>query len=188
MQLVLVKISTEQKEIYYLTDLLGLQVLVETERARPEIGQCFNCQKFGHAQSRCTAVLKCVSCGGEHRAFECTLPREQLPNCASSGKAHPASYRGCPKFPRLKTPTSKTNNNQDFVAPNKGYSTVVTANNVPTTPSAWPKIRTNRTPRSARTPQQQQNGSISFTDTAGNDFLTHPGIIPISFRTNNQRC
>ncbi|KAK9710036.1 zinc finger associated protein [Popillia japonica] len=62
MPLVLVKISKEQKAIYHLDEVVPLEVSVETLKSRPTIGQCHRCQKFGHAQSRCTATRKCVAC------------------------------------------------------------------------------------------------------------------------------
>ncbi|KAK9709219.1 zinc finger associated protein [Popillia japonica] len=55
MPLVLVKISKDQRRIYHLEKFMSLDTSVETLKAKPSIGQCFRCQRFGHAQSRCTA-------------------------------------------------------------------------------------------------------------------------------------
>ncbi|KAK9703808.1 zinc finger associated protein [Popillia japonica] len=66
MPLVLVKVSKDQKNIYHLTEVLSLEISVEALKANPSIGQCYRCQRFGHAQSRCTAPRKCVACAGDH--------------------------------------------------------------------------------------------------------------------------
>lgn len=175
---VLVKVSREQKNIYHLTEVLGLQVSVETLRARPEIGQCFNCQKFGHAQSRCTAIPKCVKCGGEHRAYQCQLPREEPPSCANCGEAHPASYRGCTKFPKLKTPTARSTEFRSYAGQVKQSSTIVPARNTPLTPRAWPALpRQNRTPRSSRKNTQHRADNPNFTGNAGGDLVATLGSL-----------
>lgn len=102
MPLILVKVPKSQKNIYSVKEVVGLQVVVEPLRSRPNIGQCFRCLRFGHAQSRCTAQPRCVRCGDNHPSRECSLPREEPPNCANCGNSHPANYRGCPKFPRIR--------------------------------------------------------------------------------------
>ncbi|KAJ8912972.1 hypothetical protein NQ315_000028 [Exocentrus adspersus] len=65
------------------------------------VNQCHRCQRFGHAQSKCTAQQKCVKCGASHASATCQRPREEPASCANCGGSHPASYRGCEKFPKL---------------------------------------------------------------------------------------
>ncbi|KAJ8913997.1 hypothetical protein NQ315_012020 [Exocentrus adspersus] len=62
-------------------------------------------QKFGHGQSRCTAQHKCVKCGADHETGRCVKPREEPARWANCTGPYPASYRGCPKYPK---PAKKT--------------------------------------------------------------------------------
>lgn len=118
MPLVLVKISKDQSKIYTLKELVSLDVSVETLRAKPSIGQCYRCQRYGHVQSRCTAPRKCVSSGGEHPSGECPRPKSERSTCANCGETHPANYRGCVRFPKLKTaPSRETRRFKDPLGP-----------------------------------------------------------------------
>ncbi|KAJ8914335.1 hypothetical protein NQ315_011323 [Exocentrus adspersus] len=56
-------------------------------------------------QSRCTAQPKCVKCGADHETGRCKKSREEPARCANCSGPHPASYRGCPKYPK---PAKKT--------------------------------------------------------------------------------
>ncbi|GIY98939.1 nucleic-acid-binding protein from transposon X-element [Caerostris extrusa] len=55
-------------------------------------------------------------CAKEHLTSECPTQRTDAPLCANCNGKHPASYRGCPNFPKLNqnqtkpatTPTSNT--------------------------------------------------------------------------------
>ncbi|KAK9743877.1 zinc finger associated protein [Popillia japonica] len=117
MPLILVKISKDQRKIYNLKELVSLDVSVETLRAKPSIGQCHRCQRYGHAQSRCTAQRKCVSCGGEHPSGECPRPKSEPPTCANCGESHPANYRGCVRCPKPKTVPTRAAQTPKPVAP-----------------------------------------------------------------------
>ncbi|KAK9717082.1 zinc finger associated protein [Popillia japonica] len=88
------------KDIYHLKEIVSLDISVEPLRSRPSVGQCFRCQRFGHAQSRCSAPRKCVACAGEHEARDCLRPKCDPATCANCGEQHPANYRGCPRFPK----------------------------------------------------------------------------------------
>lgn len=71
--LVLVLLSSPDKEIFETTKVLHLKISVETFRPKTSIGQCHNCQKFGHSQARCKAPPKCAKCGENHKTSECLL-------------------------------------------------------------------------------------------------------------------
>ncbi|KAK9720011.1 zinc finger associated protein [Popillia japonica] len=107
MPLVLVKIGKEFKHIYHLKDILSLDITVETLNSRPTVGQCFRCQRFGHAQSRCTAPKKCVACAWDHDSYACPRPKQDPATCANCGEQHPANYRGCARFPKIRSLTPK---------------------------------------------------------------------------------
>lgn len=102
MPLFLVKIDRSQKDIYHITSVLGLPVSVESLKARSGTGQCFRCQRFGHAQSNCRAAWRCVACGGPHSVKDCKKSPDRPPTCANCDGDHAASYKGCPRFPRPK--------------------------------------------------------------------------------------
>lgn len=84
--LVLVKVPREQKNIYHLREVLSLEITVEALMANPSIGQCYRCQRFGHAQSRCTVPRKCVACAGDHEPGTCTRPNQIPVTCAHCGE------------------------------------------------------------------------------------------------------
>lgn len=108
MPLVLVQVPVTEERILELNRCCSLAVRVERQHAKTGPTQCHRCQRFGHAQSRCTAAAKCVKCGGAHHSGDCKKTREEPAKCANCGGAHPASYRGCPEYQRTtaRKPTS----------------------------------------------------------------------------------
>lgn len=96
--------SEEGKKIYNLTHLCYLKVTVETLRRKSGPGQCFRCQRFGHAANCCNLNYRCVSCGQDHPSFKCLNKDSEEdipPMCANCKKAHPANYKGCEAYPKL---------------------------------------------------------------------------------------
>ena len=57
--------------------------------------RCFECQRFGHHEDRCTAAPVCAKCGKEGfcgvRSENCKGPI----NCVNCGKDHPAYSNKC---------------------------------------------------------------------------------------------
>lgn len=117
MPLVLVLLPKTDKDVFNLTDILRLKITVETQKSRNTITQCYRCQRFGHAQSRCKAHPKCVKCGEDHQSYDCNKSRQEPATCANCGKAHPANYRGCEKFPKLPAHRTPANNNTTVPKP-----------------------------------------------------------------------
>jgi hypothetical protein len=68
--------------------------------------QCKRYQRFGHTQSKCGYVPRCVACGGCHLSGGCPTPREQ-PLCCGCGGNHTANYRGCVKWKEAKSALAK---------------------------------------------------------------------------------
>jgi hypothetical protein len=60
---------------------------------RPQM--CFNCNRFGHSSTHCTAAPRCWKCAGDHYGARCTLPREQPATCCNCRGDHPAMSRKC---------------------------------------------------------------------------------------------
>lgn len=100
--LVLIKICKEFKGIHDLTEMFDLEISVEPLRPRPGVGQCHRCQLYEHGHSRCSAPVRCMACREAHFAQECRRPKSELVTCANCGGDHPASYRGCSRYPKIR--------------------------------------------------------------------------------------
>ncbi|GBN28223.1 hypothetical protein AVEN_198912-1 [Araneus ventricosus] len=66
---------------------------------------CYNCSEFFHSAKNCKCKLRCIKCGEPHETRLCPIwEKIENPtciNCKESG--HVASWRGCPKYPVIKT-------------------------------------------------------------------------------------
>lgn len=106
MVLVVLDRSPAGKAIFKITNVAGLTgFVVEPPHKRGEIGQCHNCQFYGHSARHCHAKARCVKCLGDHPTRDCERTRESPgePECVLCGASgHPANWRGCPKAPRSK--------------------------------------------------------------------------------------
>lgn len=116
------------KEIFNLTHLMYLRVTVESLRRKSGPGQCYRCQRFGHAANCCRLEPRCVSCGKKHFSYKCDSDKSTTPpKCANCDKQHPANYRGCEKYPtqtnrrRRELPT-RINRSQHFEKTRQGVS------------------------------------------------------------------
>nr|CAI5848515.1 unnamed protein product [Callosobruchus analis] len=61
----------KSRELFNEHELLGLAIRVEVQNNSRLIGQCHRCQKYGHAQSYCTAPPKCLKCASDHMSHLC---------------------------------------------------------------------------------------------------------------------
>lgn len=116
----------ERDRAYAITRVLGLTVSAEALKPRGEVGQCYNCQLYGHCQSRCTAKPVCVKCGGPHRPKQCRLKESEKCRCANCGGAHPANYKGCKKHPenKKKEAEKRKTNSKPITKPGKAQTGV----------------------------------------------------------------
>ncbi|KAK9717214.1 hypothetical protein QE152_g24274 [Popillia japonica] len=132
----LTEVPRAQKSIYHLTEVVSLEISVETLKAKSSIGQCFRCQKFEHAQSRCTAPRRYVACAEEHPPTECPRLKTEpaTANCCSTciGRAvppspnhSPSSLLGLPPRRRPNALGSKPNLPLQIVRVNTPLTTVV---------------------------------------------------------------
>lgn len=109
-KLSLVLVKTANKDIWKISRLFNLSIKLEEKRKTRDPGQCFRCQRYGHSQRHCTQPVRCVKCGEGHRSADCQLPRPgegegRNCKCALCGtEGHPASWRGCPMYPKRKIP------------------------------------------------------------------------------------
>nr|CAI5869177.1 unnamed protein product [Callosobruchus analis] len=87
-------------DIFSLKTLFHLDISVEVQKSTGLIGQCHRCQRYGHAQSYCTANPKCVRCAGEHMTHLCPRKLEEVRKCANCGGDHPANASVCRFLPK----------------------------------------------------------------------------------------
>jgi len=95
--------KTEQaKEIFSVKRLCHCSVKIESYKKRESLTQCFRCQRFGHTRLTCQISPKCVKCAGDHLAAECLKSPKSPASCINCGGQHPASYKQCPYYLKLK--------------------------------------------------------------------------------------
>ena len=84
-------------------------LLLAVEESSPRGGRvirCYQCQKFGHVQARCTNKIKCVKCGKEGHGHtetgeqKCTEGTDV--KCANCGEQHYANSYSCSKFVEIR--------------------------------------------------------------------------------------
>lgn len=109
MPLVIIELPKNESDIYNIKTCVGLDIRVEPLKKPNQMGQCFNCQNYGHSQRNCHVHLKCVKCAGQHPSQECTQPRAVTAKCANCNGPHPASYRGCTAYPPNQIQKKQTN-------------------------------------------------------------------------------
>lgn len=119
--------NDKNKNIYNLKHICQIRCRIEPQRSSAQVSQCHRCQLFGHTQSKCKLSPRCVKCLGSHLSKECKKSDSTPPLCVNCGKGHPANYRGCEAFPKLRTnnganPTPKIINKPSKVQPNKSYA------------------------------------------------------------------
>ncbi|GIY04742.1 putative RNA-directed DNA polymerase from transposon X-element [Caerostris extrusa] len=73
--------------------------------------------------------------------------RTETPVCANCHGSHPASYRGCPKFPKLNNPTNKqpaptVTFTSNYAKPNISYSAITSSNSNTTNSNDTPSLLT----------------------------------------------
>ena len=69
----------------------------EEANRKPEVSQCFKCQKFGHISRECQEDTRCVRCSEGHPLKECRKQKDEA-KCINCGQNHPALYKGCPAY------------------------------------------------------------------------------------------
>jgi hypothetical protein len=95
--------TAKSTEIFKLTNLCHIINKVEVYRARNNLTQCFNYQKFGHIAGNCRQPPRCMWCDGSHIHKECPETNNletHIPHCCNyqlkdGERPHPSNYRGC---------------------------------------------------------------------------------------------
>lgn len=99
--------NIKNPEIYNQQSLLQVRIKVESFKPRNDPPLCRNCLHYGHTKHYCLRAPRCIKCGEGHASDKCTLQRTAPCKCANCGGQHPASYRGCPTFQKLRQPQHK---------------------------------------------------------------------------------
>lgn len=99
--------SAKNPEIYNLPSLLQVKIKVESFKPRNDPPLCRNCQRLSHTKRYCQRTPRCIKCGDNHASDKCTLNRTDPCKCVNCGGQHPANYRGCPAFQKLRQPVPK---------------------------------------------------------------------------------
>jgi hypothetical protein len=110
MPLLLVKLerSENTKEIFAIESVLNIKITVEKAKAKTITGQCYRCQRFGHAQSSCKGEIRCVKCTTSgHWSRDCPKAKDIKAQCCNCKGLHSANYLGCPAHPKNRQPTTK---------------------------------------------------------------------------------
>lgn len=108
--LVILPRNEKSKEIYRLSNIGYVKCRIEPQRSKNQVRQCHKCQNFGHSQSTCFFNPRCVKCGENHLTIDCGKKREEPPRCSNCNGEHPASFRGCPAFPKPMRPRTNPEN------------------------------------------------------------------------------
>lgn len=80
--------------------------------ARPT--RCYNCNQYGHYQSRCVNKTTCGKCSSDHRTDSCTAAEKKCPAC---GEAHAVTDPGCPVYKREKANLIRSSRYPESQAP-----------------------------------------------------------------------
>lgn len=90
------------QELYNLDYLCHFCIFIEPHKSK-SFWKCYRCQRYCHSQLTCYLDPPSVECTGQHLTAECDKKTRTEPvKCSNYGKNHPANYRGCVIFERLK--------------------------------------------------------------------------------------
>ena len=84
--------------------------------ARPV--RCYNCNRYGHFQSRCVHATTCGKCSGEHRTDTCAATAWRCPAC---GDTHMVTDPGCPVYRRERFNLITASRHTDEAPPTTQY-------------------------------------------------------------------
>ncbi|CAH2018797.1 unnamed protein product [Acanthoscelides obtectus] len=91
--------TEKSQQVFNEHELLGLSITVEVQKKYRLTGQCHRCQKYGHAQSYCTAPPKCLKCAQDHMTYVPSNRTRGAQMCELWGD-HPADSPTCRFAPR----------------------------------------------------------------------------------------
>lgn len=109
-------LTTDSKQIFNITHINYLKIIVEPLRIKKtDIIQCHHCQGYGHTQTKCHLIPKCIKCLENHIWKDCPKLKTEEPRCTNCEGTHPANYKGCPIYKQLKENLIRKQNNNRFI-------------------------------------------------------------------------
>ncbi|GBN83792.1 Nucleic-acid-binding protein from transposon X-element [Araneus ventricosus] len=158
-------------DIYKVNKLNFFKIKIESYRKNNRATMCYNCSEFFHSARNCRCKPRCIKCNQAHETRNCQIKEKiENPTCINCNETgHLASWKGCPKYPKLnqnKPPTyaQKLKNN----LPNKK-------------PETFPKNPTDETNFQAKSADfsdfQRNFNAIQIINDA---FKRFPNLIEIS--------
>ncbi|KAG5891400.1 hypothetical protein JTB14_018457 [Gonioctena quinquepunctata] len=107
MPIVLVIVPGTQATIKNISQICDIEVQFEHQRRKRRIGQCYNCQKFGHSAYNCKAEPVCRHCAGKHESRAHDKDDVGPNKCNNCEGPHKSNFRGCPAFPSMEKKDEK---------------------------------------------------------------------------------
>ncbi|GBN60317.1 Nucleic-acid-binding protein from transposon X-element [Araneus ventricosus] len=96
-------------KIFNLKTIKHLNIKIEAFKRKNRVTICFKCSDFHHSAKNCQCNPRCIKCAGVHETRDCSIKNKiENPICINcNGEGHLASWRGCPKFPKINNYPSK---------------------------------------------------------------------------------
>ncbi|KAG8239648.1 hypothetical protein J437_LFUL019335 [Ladona fulva] len=151
--------SIPQFEFLSVKYICGLKIRIEKHRPPKGPPQCHRCQLFGHTDKACHMPPRCVKCGENHLTANCTKKAGEAAVCANCKGSHPASYRGCPSYEKLKIRLQELK----LKSQNKIQNSEI--KNIPLNTTRTPKATTNR----QATNLMENRSKLTYADIARNN-------------------
>ncbi|KAG8228657.1 hypothetical protein J437_LFUL008308 [Ladona fulva] len=151
--------SIPQSEFLSVKYICGLKIRIEKHRPPKGPPQCHRCQLFGHTDKACHMPPRCVKCGENHLTANCTKRAGEAAVCANCKGSHPASYRGCPSYEKLKTRLQELKIKSQNIIQNKE------AKNIPDNTIRSPKIAMDR----QATKLNENRSNLTYAEIARNN-------------------
>lgn len=129
-------LTMESKDIFNVTHINYLKVIIEPLRVKKnDVTQCHHCQGFGHTQTKCHLIPKCIKCLENHSWKDCPKQKNEAPQCTNCEGLHPANYKGCPIYKQHKENFNRRQHNNRlitnpaYVRNNVSYANITNSNN-----------------------------------------------------------
>ncbi|XP_055944631.1 uncharacterized protein LOC129975593 [Argiope bruennichi] len=152
--------KSENLQNIYNEDTICYMIVRIEKYIRKTVGQCFKCQSFAHVSQNCKMQERCVICAENHDSRTCPQKNAEIvqKKCANCGGPHTASYRGCPKFPKI-----NTNQNRE-IQQGKSFASLFKKPNAQPTPTSSKPPTAPAPPKPAELPTQLAENSQDFAD------------------------
>lgn len=139
--------KSDSPKIFETKSVNYILVKVEPIHPKPEIPQCYNCQRYGHTKNFCHSETRCRKCAENHASNSCQKPQDTEFKCANCGEAHVTTYKGCKAIPKIPQKKPHRQNRYD-TTPGTSF-----ADKLKGTKNSKPQ-KTQTSPPQTKTPEQ----------------------------------